>query len=233
MKVEIWSDVACPFCYIGKRRFEEGLSMFEHRDEVAVEYRSFRLDPFAPKEPEHDLFDVLARKYGISREQAVEMNRRVAEQGREAGIEFRFSDVVPSNTLDAHRLIKFAGRHGKEREMIELLFEAYFTEGRNVADHATLLSVAEKAGLDREAAKEMLRSDAHADEVEADGREASRLGARGVPFFVINRKYGISGAQPVQMFLDTLRRAWQDEHPLVSSGGPGDGCGGSSCAATP
>jgi predicted DsbA family dithiol-disulfide isomerase len=229
MRVEIWSDVACPFCFIGKRRFEEGLSRFEHRDEVAVEYRSFQLDPHAPKEPEHDLYDVLARKYGISREQAVEMNRRVAEQGREAGIEFRFGDVVPSNTFDAHRLIKFAGRHGKERDAIELLFEAYFTEGRNVADHATLLSVAERAGLDREAAEEMLRSDAHAGEVEADGLEASRLGARGVPFFVINRRYGISGAQPAQVFLDALRRAWQDEHPVVSAGGPGDGCGDGSC----
>ena len=233
MKVEIWSDVSCPFCYIGKHHFEEGLSRFEHKDEVAVEYRSFQLDPHAAREPEHDLCDALARKFGISREQAVRMNQRVAEQGRAAGIEFRFGDVVPSNTFDAHRLIKFARRHGKEREVVELLFEAYFTEGRNVADPATLAAIAEKAGLDRKAAEDMLRSGDHADEVEADGLEAARLGARGVPFFVINRKYGVSGAQPVQVFLDVLRRAWQDEHPLVMAGGSEtgetDGCEGGAC----
>jgi len=233
MKVEIWSDVACPFCYIGKHRFEEALGRFGHRDGVTVEYRSFQLDPRAPREPEHDLFDVLARKYGISREQAIGMNHRVAEQGRETGIEFRFEDVIPSNTFDAHRLIKFAGRHGKEREVVELLFEAYFRDGLNVADHATLIGIAEKAGLDRRAAEDMLRSDAHADEVEADGLEASRLGARGVPFFVINRKYGVSGAQPTRVFLDALNRAWQDEHPLIMTGGTGDGeaagCGDGAC----
>jgi len=234
MKVEIWSDVACPFCYIGKHRFEEGLGRFEHRDDVTVEYRSFQLDPHVPRVPERDLFDMLARKFGISREQAIRMNLRVAEQGREAGIDFRFGDVIPSNTFDAHRLIKFAGRHGKERETVELLFEAYFTNGRNVADRATLLEIAEQAGLDRAAAEAMLDSGAHADEVEADGLEASRLGARGVPFFVINRKYGVSGAQPAQVFLDALNRAWQDEHPLIMTGGAGageaDGCEGGSCA---
>jgi predicted DsbA family dithiol-disulfide isomerase len=229
MKVEIWSDVACPFCYIGKHRFEEGLERFEHKDGVTVEYRGFQLDPNASREPDRDLYDVLARKFGISREQAIGMNRRVAEQGREAGIDFRFGDVIPSNTFDAHRLIKFAGRHGKEREVVELLFEAYFTAGRNVADPAALLDVAEKAGLDRKAAEEMLASDAHADEVRADGLEASRLGARGVPFFVINRKYGVSGAQPTEVFLDALRRAWEDEHPLVMTGGQGDGCEDGAC----
>jgi len=233
MKVEIWSDVACPFCYIGKHRFEEGLGQFEHKDDVTVEYCSFQLDPHAPREPQRDLYDVLARKFGISREQAMQMNMRVAEQGREVGIDFRFGDVVPSNTFDAHRLIKFAGRHGKEREAVELLFEAYFTGGRNVADRATLLDIAERAGLDRAATEAMLDSVAHADEVEADGLEASRLGARGVPFFVINRKYGVSGAQPTRVFLDALRRAWEDEHPLIRTGGTGageaDGCGDGSC----
>jgi Predicted dithiol-disulfide isomerase involved in polyketide biosynthesis len=233
MKVEIWSDVACPFCYIGKHRFEEGLSRFEHKDDVTVEYRSFQLDPHAPSEPERDLYDVLARKFGISREQAVQMNVRVAEQGRDAGIDFHFDDVIPSNTRDAHRLIKFAGRHGKERDVVERLFEAYFTSGRNVADPATLADIAEQAGLDRGAAEEMLRSGAHADEVEADGLEASRLGARGVPFFVINRKYGVSGAQPSSVFLDVLRQAWQDEHPLIMTGAPdtgdADGCEDGAC----
>mgnify|MGYP001184720880 FL=1 len=233
MKIEIWSDIACPFCYIGKRHFEEGLAGFEHRDEVVVEYRSFQLDPFAPKEPEHDLYDALARKFGMDRGQVVEMNRRVEEMGREAGIAFRFNAVVPSNTFDAHRLIKFAGRHGRERETVELLFGAYFTEGRNVADHETLLSVAGKAGLDRAAAAEMLRSDAHAGEVEADGLEASRLGIRGVPFFVIDRKYGISGAQPARVFLDALRRAWRDGQPAASDGGPDGGCGDGPCAPAP
>jgi predicted DsbA family dithiol-disulfide isomerase len=234
MKVEIWSDVACPFCYIGKHRFEEALGRFEHKDDVAVEYRSFQLDPHAAREPDHDLYDMLVRKFGISREQAVQMNLRVAEQGREVGIDFRFGDVVPSNTLDAHRLIKFAGRHGKEREVVERLFEAYFRDGRNVADPRTLADIAEHAGLDRAAAEDMLKSGAHADEVKADGLEASSLGARGVPFFVINRKYGVSGAQPGNVFLDVLRRAWHDEHPLIMadaspSGAPDDGCGDGTC----
>jgi len=231
MKVEIWSDVACPFCYIGKHRFEEGLSRFEHKDDVTVEYRSFQLDPHAAREPERDLYDVLAAKFGISREQAVQMNQRVAEQGREVGIDFRFGVVIPSNTLDAHRLIKFAGRHGKEQDVIERLFEAYFTSGRNVADHRTLADIAEQAGLDRKAAEEMLKSGAYADEVEADGLEASRLGARGVPFFVINRKYGVSGAQPGSVFLDVLQRAWQDEHPLImtESGASGGVCEDGTC----
>lgn len=211
MKVEIWSDVACPFCYIGKHRFEEGLKQFAHKDEVTVEYRSFQLDPYAAKQPEQDLHAMLAAKYGISREQAVQMNRQVAEQGRELGLDFRFDEVIPSNTLDAHRLIKFAGRHGKEKEVVERLFEAYFTNGRNVAELETLADVAEQAGLDRGEAIRVLEAGTYADEVESDGREASRLGARGVPFFVVNRKYGVAGAQPSSVFLDVLEKAWSDE----------------------
>lgn len=152
MKVEIWSDVACPFCYIGKHRFEEALSRFGHGDKVEVIYRSFQLDPNAEKHPTQDAYTAIAEKYGISREQSIAMHEDIVRQGKEAGIDYHFDSMIMTNTMDAHRLIHFAGQHGKRDKTAELLFKAYFTDGKNVSEKDTLLAVAAEAGLDREAA---------------------------------------------------------------------------------
>jgi len=207
MKVEIWSDFACPFCYIGKRRFEAALANFADKDEVQVIYRSFELDPHAAKHSPIDVHDMLAAKYGMSREQAIAMNERVGRQAQEVGLLFRFDSIVLTNTFDAHRLAHFAGQYGKRGDVTELLFKAYFTDSKHIGDHETLADIAAEAGLDREEAAAMLAGEQYAAEVREDEREASRLGIRGVPFFVIDRKYAVSGAQPSEVFLETLRQA--------------------------
>jgi predicted DsbA family dithiol-disulfide isomerase len=216
MDVEIWMDIGCPFCYIGKRRFEQALERFPHADQLNIRYRSFQLDPSAPKDPEYDLYDHLAAKFGISREQAKEMNVQVAAQAREAGLEFRFDQVIPANSLDAHRLIQFADKHGKKIEVVERLFRAYFTEGRHIGKTDTLVEIAEEAGLNREQTLEMLKSDACLDEVERDGQEAGRIGIRAVPFYVFNRRYAITGAQPIEMYVDALNKAWNEKNGATS-----------------
>ena len=233
MKVEIWSDVACPFCYIGKHRFEAGLERFANRGEVEVVYKSFELDPNAPANPSYDLHDMLAKKFGVSREQAAAMNRQVAEGAQDTGIEFRFERAIPANTRDAHRLIKYAGEFGKSGEMAERLYKAYFTEGRHVGDVKTLADIAAEAGLDRDVAAEALNGGKYADEVVEDSREAGGLGARGVPFFVIDRKYAVSGAQSSEVFREALERAWQASHPAltpISADADGAMCEDGACA---
>lgn len=220
MKVEIWSDFVCPFCYIGKRRFEAALEQFPHRNEVEVVYRSFELDPNAQRDFPGDIHDLLASKYGTSRDNAMAMNASVGEQAKSVGLTYRFDAMKPTNTFDAHRLALFAGRFGKGAEMTERLLRAYFTEGAHIGDTDTLVGLAAEIGLDREAVSAMLAKDEGQAEVRADEREASALGVRGVPFFVINRKYGISGAQSSQLFADTLDKAWSEAHPLVFVDGP-------------
>ncbi|UJF34049.1 DsbA family oxidoreductase [Paenibacillus hexagrammi] len=212
MLVEIWSDVMCPFCYIGKRRFEAGLRQFAHQEQVEVVYRSFELDPGAPRESEVDVHGMLAAKYGMSREEAIAMNEQVGSQAAEEGLTYRFDTMVLTNTFDAHRLIRFAASSGKSAEVAELLFRAYFTESRHIGDYSVLASIAEEAGLDRQAAAAMLESGQYGDEVRADEKQGEKLGIRGVPFYVVNRKYGISGAQPSQVFLDVLEKAWSEKH---------------------
>jgi predicted DsbA family dithiol-disulfide isomerase len=195
MKVEVWSDIACPFCYIGKRRFEAGLEQFANKDQVVVTYRSFQLDPNAPKNPSQDIYGLIAAKYGISREETKKMHDDLVRQAAALGLTYRFDHAIPANSLDAHRLIHLAGQYGKRSEMAELLFKAYFTDSKHIGDHETLAGLAAEAGLVREEAAEMLKGTQFAEEVRAEGREASSMGASGVPFYVINRKYGVSGAQ--------------------------------------
>lgn len=215
LKVEVWSDIACPFCYIGKRRFEAGLEQFANKQDVEVIYRSFQLDPSAPKHPTQDIYALIAAKYRISREQTKKMHDDLIQQAAALGLTYRFDHAIPANSLDAHRLIHFAGQYGKRVEMAELLFRAYFTDSKHIGDHDTLAGLAEEAGLDRGLAVEMLEGTQFTAEVQAEGREASSLGANGVPFYVINRKYGISGAQASVVFLQALQTAWNDEHPLT------------------
>jgi predicted DsbA family dithiol-disulfide isomerase len=210
MKVEIWSDVVCPWCYIGKRRFESALASFEHRDEVEVGFRSFELNPNAQADPGTGLDEMLARKYGLGLEQARALNARVVSAAAGEGLEYRLDIARPGNTFDAHRLIHLAAAHGRQAAMKERLMAAYFTEGKAIGDRDSLIEVAVEVGIDRERARSVLDGDEFASEVRAEEREASELGITGVPFFVINRRYGVSGAQPPEVMLDALEMAWRE-----------------------
>lgn len=234
MKVEIWSDVACPWCYIGKRRFESAFAQFPHRDEVEVVWRSFRLDPDAPKHSEQTLNEVLAAKYGVSRTQAAAMNDRVSGLAAEEGLDYHLDSATYANTFDAHRLIHLAAAHGKQQEAEERFFKAYFTEGKNLGDTETLVQLAAEIGIEGEEARAVLTGDRYADAVEADVQRAAEFGIQGVPFFAIDEKYGISGAQPADLFGEVLERAWGESHPrgLVMTVGQDDAgqCDDGSCA---
>jgi predicted DsbA family dithiol-disulfide isomerase len=211
MKVEIWSDFACPFCYIGKRRFEAALEQFANKDEVEVVYRSFELDPYMEKNVPYDVHDMLSAKYGMSREQAKALNDDVARQAKAVGLLYHFDTLILTNTFDAHRLTHFAAKYGKEGEVAEFLFKAYFTDSKHIGDPETLVKIAVEVGLDREEAASMLAGTQYTDEVRADEREAESLGIRGVPFYVINRKYAVSGAQPSEVFLEVLQKVWNED----------------------
>ncbi|MFC4100651.1 DsbA family oxidoreductase [Paenibacillus xanthanilyticus] len=236
MRVEVWSDYMCPFCYIGKRRFEKGLADFAHREEVEVVYRSFELDPNSPKSVDHDVHQMLALKYGMSREQAIANNKNVGQQAAAEGLAFNFDDMVLTNTFDAHRLSHFAAAHGKRTEVSELLFKAYFTDSRHLGEHEVLADIAAEAGLNREAALAVLAGSQYAQEVRAEEEEGARLGIRGVPFYVIDRKFGVSGAQPAHVFLGALQQAWDEgqsagnETHASGDAGGGDACDDGSCA---
>ncbi|MBA9026229.1 DsbA family oxidoreductase [Peribacillus huizhouensis] len=232
MKVEVWSDYQCPFCYIGKRRFEKALSQFAQQSEVEVEFKSFELDPHAQKDMGMNVHEMLAKKYGTSVEQAKEMSANVTSQAKGEGLDYRFDTLIPTNTFDAHRLLKFASVKGKEKEMNETLFHAYFTESKHIGDQETLASLAKQVGLDKTEVTAMLASDQFTEEVRADEREGSQLGITGVPFFVINRKYGVSGAQPTELFLETLNKVWTEENPLqiLNEASTENSCSDGSCA---
>ena len=207
MQVDIWSDVVCPWCYIGKRRFETALARFEHRDEVQVVFHSFELDPYATPSPAGSIPDRLARKYGISREQAVQQNERLTRMAAAEGLEFRFDRAQPGNSFAAHRLLHFAREHGKQAEMKERLFRAYFTEGEAIGDREMLIQLAKASGLD---ARGVLESDAYTGQVREDEQLAADLGINGVPFFVLAGRYGVSGAQPGDLLLSALEQAWSE-----------------------
>ncbi|MCA1053890.1 DsbA family oxidoreductase [Rossellomorea aquimaris] len=210
MKIEVWSDFACPFCYVGKRRLEEALTSFTHG--VEVEYKSFELDPNAATDVDSNVYELLSKKYGASIEQAKNMARGMKDHGAQVGIEFNFDDNIPTNTFNAHRLSKLASDLGQGKEMTESLFKAHLTDGKHIGDKETLLSISEKAGLDREEAARVLEGSHFSEEVRFDEEEARQFGIQGVPFFVINRKYAISGAQPVEVFADTLKKVWEEEN---------------------
>jgi predicted DsbA family dithiol-disulfide isomerase len=209
MKVEIWSDVVCPWCYIGKRRFETALGRFEHADEVDVVWRSFELDPSAPA-TDVDLVGHLAAKYGVSRQEAEAMNDRVTRLAAEEGLHYRLDIARRGRTFDAHRLLHLAAARDRQGEVKEALLSAYQTQGEPIADHEALARVAVAAGLDEREVREVLAGDDYADEVRADQREAMELGVTGVPFFVFNRRYAVAGAQPADLILRVLDRAWAD-----------------------
>lgn len=214
MIVEIWSDVVCPFCYMGKRKFEIALEQFQQRDEVQVIWHSFQLDPAAKRIPGKDIHDYLAAKYGRDREWAKERNDEVAAKAKEVGLEYNFDKAIPVNTFDAHRLIHLAVAHGLQGKAEERVFAAYFTEGKDIGDFTTLVSLGVEIGLDPEEVQTMLASTDYADSVKSDIEEAESLGINGVPFFVFDRKYAVSGAQPSHLFLETLHQVWEDERSV-------------------
>jgi predicted DsbA family dithiol-disulfide isomerase len=229
--VEIWSDVVCPWCAIGKARFEKALDGFEHRDDVEVVWRSFELDPTAPKETTGSATQRLADKYGVPLEQAEAMNARVTEQAAGEGLEFRMDRTRPGNTVDAHRLIHLAKDRGVQGEVKERLLKAYLTDGEPISDPATLARLGAEAGLDEDEAAKVLAADDYLADVRQDQAEARDLGITGVPFFVLDRKYGISGAQPTELFAQALRQAYGESSlTLVGTHEHGDDCADGSCA---
>jgi len=214
MRIDIWSDVVCPWCYVGKRRFEKALAGFQHRHEVQVVHRSFQLNPAAPAGQISPRRASLMSKYGWSDAQVDTMNARMEQTAADEGLNFDLSDGVTGNTLDAHRVLHLAHDRGRQDEVIERLYRAYFTEKRSLFDTGSLVALAAEAGLDRDEVRRVLAGTEYADAVARDIEEARRLGANGVPFFVIDQRYGISGAQPADVFSQALTRVWADAHAM-------------------
>lgn len=210
MKIEIWSDIMCPFCYIGKRRFEAGLAQFAHKDEVTIEWKSFLLSPEMKTDPTRNLNEFLAEHKGIPLDEAKRLNDYVAEMAAGAGLTYNLDKAIPANSFNAHRFLHFAKKHGRQEAAEEKLFSAYFTEGKNIDDAETILSLAAGLGLDTNALTEAMGSDAFVADVVADIEEAQKIGVRGVPFFVFNRKYAVSGAQESSAFLEILDKSYSE-----------------------
>lgn len=217
MKIEIWSDVCCPFCYIGKRHLEQAIEQFDYADDVEIVWHSFELDPEAEVNSEQNIYEQLAHKYGQSVEWAKKANEDLKEKAAEVGIDFNPEKIIPANSFDAHRLIKLAADHGLADEAEEKLFAAYFTEGRHIAQPETLKQIGTEIGLQESEIDHLLDSDQFSENVRADEKEAQQIGVRGVPFFVFNRKYAVSGAQPVHTFTEALDKCYEDEYSESAS----------------
>jgi predicted DsbA family dithiol-disulfide isomerase len=210
MRVEIWSDVVCPWCYLGKRQFETALNNFEHRDDVDVVYRSFELDPSAPKDETTSTVERLASKYGMTVDQAATAQEQMQERAALQGLDFNLDGLRSGNTRDAHRLLQLAGERGRQAELVERLHRAYFSEQRPIFDAASLSELAVEVGLDPTEVNHVLATDDYDDVVAEDEATAASLGATGVPFFVVDRRYAMSGAQPEAAMVQLLDRAWTE-----------------------
>ncbi|MGX5654160.1 DsbA family oxidoreductase [Geodermatophilus nigrescens] len=229
MRIEVWSDVVCPWCYIGKRRLESALERFPHRDQVEVVWRSFQLDPSVPEGETHATLPALAAKYGRPVEDMRAMMRHVEETAAGEGLEYSLADGVSGNTLLAHELLHLAADRGLQGAMKERLLHAYFEESRPVFDVDALVPLAVEVGLDEAEVRAALADSRYRSAVLSDAATAQALGATGVPFFVVDRKYGAAGAQPADLLLQVLERAWADAHPLATVPAA-EGCEGDSCA---
>lgn len=211
MNIEIWSDVACPFCLIGKRHLEMALKQIEFGDNVEVIYRSYQLDPSAPKETDKSIYELLASKYGQTVEWAKQANENVKSMGAKAGLSLDIDAIKPTNTFDAHRLIHLAKEEGKQKEAKDAFLSAYFEKGLNVSDPEVLKAVMEDLGINKDEVEKVLNSDQYASAVKEDVALSQKYGIQGVPFFLINQKYGVSGAQPVESFVDALSQIREEE----------------------
>ncbi|MEU0205348.1 DsbA family oxidoreductase [Streptomyces canus] len=236
MRVEIWSDIACPWCYVGKARFEKALEAFPHRDGVEVVHRSFELDPGRDKSDVQPVLAMLSKKYGMSEAQAQAGEENLGAQAAAEGLAYRTRDRDHGNTFDLHRLLHLAKEQGRQDELVQIFYRANFAEERSLYTEGDerLVELAVEAGLDADEVREVLADPtAYADDVRADEREAAELGANGVPFFVLDRKYGVSGAQPAEVFTQALTQAWGNRSPLklIDQGDTSaEACGPDGCA---
>ncbi|TMW72052.1 DsbA family oxidoreductase [Alteribacter natronophilus] len=210
MKIDIWSDFVCPFCYIGKRHLEKALEQFEGRDRVNITYRSFQLDPGASAVAGRSMYDVLSEKYGMTIEQAKQTTANVSMQAEQAGLSYDFDSMIPANTEAAHRLAQFAAGKGKGESFTERVMQAVFSEGEDISDRETLIRLASEAEIDAEQAAAILDSGDYRKDVEEDQHEASAIGVKGVPFFVFDGKYAVSGAQPPERLLEVMEKVSQE-----------------------
>jgi len=225
MKVQIWSDVMCPFCYIGKKNFEAAVAKLPFKEAIEVEWRSYQLDPTLDKEAQGiTINEYLVQRKGLPMSNIEQMQQQVKEMGKNVGIDFQQEKAIVVNTLTAHRLIHFAQEHGKGNEMEEALFKAHFTEAKNVADVQELVQIAASLGLDAQKASEVLASDAYEYEVNQDILEARNIGVSGVPFFILNDKYAVSGAQPANLFEEALLQTYEETVVQVKSTDSANSC---------
>ena len=233
LKVQIWSDIMCPFCYIGKRRIEEALQNFEHKEAVEIEWKSYQLDASFVASPEDNMADHLAAKYRKDTDWAQNMLDNMTQNAKTAGLDFHFEKAILANSFNAHRLLHLAKKHDLANDLEELLFKAYLTEGKNINDLETLSKLGIEVGLDAEAVAQVLNSDTYGAEVKKDQEEANAIGVQGVPFFVLDNKYAISGAQPASAFLETLEKVWEEgkfeTKPTLLNTTDGDSCGIDGC----
>ncbi len=233
MNVEIWSDVMCPFCYIGKRKFENALAQFPHKENIHIIWKSFQLDPTTVTDPNLNTIDNLAEKKGWSKQQAQETTEQVTNIAKQVGLDFHFEKAVVANSFDAHRLSHLAKKYGKQNDLEEKLFLAYFTDGKNTADHSTLLQIGKDLGIPEQEINAVLNSDTYANDVEQDITEAQQIGVRGVPFFVLDIKYAVSGAQESDTFLGALTKVYEEHvngviEPIATNNSS-CGCGPEGC----
>ena len=229
MKVEIWSDVMCPFCYIGKRKFETAMTQFADSVNIEIEWKSFQLNPDMVTDPSKNINEYLAAHKGVSIDEAKRMNDYVTNMAKNEGLEYNFDKAIVANSFNAHRFSHFAKANGKQDEAEEKLFKAYFTEGKNTDDLEVLLQLGQELELDTTELRKVLESDTYANDVQGDIIEAMRIGVRGVPFFVFDRKYGVSGAQDSQVFLNTLEKSFEEwrlanPKPAFEMTAEGDSC---------
>jgi len=214
MKIEVWSDFVCPFCYIGKRRLEQVIDTLPFKNEIEVSFKSFELDPNVETDYSVSIEESLAKKYGTSLEQIRQMNENVINLAKSVGLNYNFDNMSPTNTFKAHRLAKFAETKGKLGELTERLLRAHFIESKRIDENEVLIELAKEVGLDQEEAKQVLENNWFAEDVRKDEREAQSIGVRGVPFFVLNRKYAISGAQGENVFKNALVKVWKEENNI-------------------
>lgn len=231
LRIDIWSDIACPWCHVGKRRLEAALARFAHRDAVEIVWRAFELDPSAPRVIDLSVSYAqrLARKYGSSLQQAEAMIARMTEVARADGLDFHFERVKPGNTFDAHRVLHLALERGRQDAVKERFLRGYLSEGEPIGEPEVLVRLGGEAGLDEEEVRATLAGDAYAAEVRAEESDARELGIGGVPFFVLSGRYAISGAQPADLFLRALHQAWDDLQAKPALFEEGAACGPEGC----
>tara|TARA_R110000868_G_scaffold2048_1_gene16003 strand:- start:446 stop:1162 length:717 start_codon:yes stop_codon:yes gene_type:complete len=233
LKVQIWSDIMCPYCYIGKRRIEGALAQFNNKEAVEIEWKSFQLDANFVASADDNMAEHLAEKYRKDKEWAQEMMDSMTQNAKNSGLDFHFEKAIMANSFNAHRLLHLAKKYNLSNELEELLFKAYLTDGKNVNDLATLTQLGQQVGLDSKEIDTVLHSDAYAKEVKEDIEMAQKIGVQGVPFFVFDNKYAVSGAQHVETFVKTLEKVWDegqfDSKITILNTTEGENCGIDGC----